>query len=114
MKHLRDGRHGRFATAAGDALFDSDGRGYTANQVHFRLAKGGEKLAHIGGEALHITPLPLGKHDVERQGRFTRTTEAGHNDKLIAWNADIDIFEIMVSCPINRDAVVIGLRYHSR
>ena len=55
-----------------------------------------EILPDVGGETLQITPLALGKADVEGEGRFSGAGDAGDDDELIPGDGQGDILQIML------------------
>ncbi len=73
------------------------------NAVHIGFIHLPKKLASVGGERLDIAALPLGIDGIESEGGLARTAESGDNDQLIARDVDIDILEIVLSGPPDRD-----------
>lgn len=60
-----------------------------------------EKLTCICRQRLNISALPLSEDGVERKGTFTGTGKTGEDHERITWNRDVDIFEIVNTCPPN-------------
>ncbi len=54
--------------AAGGLLVNGNGRGKPLNIVHLRLVHLPQELAGIGGQRLHVPPLPLGIDGIKGQG----------------------------------------------
>ena len=65
-----------------------------------------EKLARIGTQAFHITPLTLGVDRVECQRGLPGTAESGHDDQLVAGELDVDALEIVFPRTANPDALL--------
>src|SRR5690606_23795150 len=57
--YFRSSSHGRTRIGGIDLLFDSNGRGYSANIIYFGFIQSAEKLPGIGRKAFHIPSLPL-------------------------------------------------------
>ena len=81
--------------AAGCFLLDGDGGRKAFNTLDVGLLHQFQELARIGRQALHIAALALGIDRVERQRGFARAGQAGHHDKLAAWDVHVDIFQIV-------------------
>ena len=84
-------------------LIDGNRRGKAVDRVEVGLAHLTQKLARIAGKTLHIATLTFCINGVEGQGAFTRTREPRNNDKLIARDLHIDVFEIMLACTLDDD-----------
>jgi hypothetical protein len=58
--------------------------------------------------------MPLGIERIKRKTGFARPTYASDDYQLIARNAYIDIFQVMRSCPFDKDVICrsagLGLR----
>ncbi len=83
MVDFRDGSDRRAAIQLAGALLDGHRRGQAQDLVHIGLLEDLEILAHITGQAFQVTPLSLGKQDVEGKGRFARTAQPRQDDHLI-------------------------------
>jgi len=88
---LGDSADGRARVVRRSPLVDGDGRREPLDLVHVRLFHLPQELARVGREALDIAPLPLGVDGIERQRRFTRPRDPGHDDHLVARNLDGDV-----------------------
>ena len=75
------------------------------DMVHIRLLHHREKLAGIGRQRLHITSLPFSIERIERKGRFTGTGEAGNHDQFVPWHIQVDVLQVVGSCPFDLDMV---------
>ena len=89
--------HGGARVLAGGLLLDGDGGGQALDMLHIGLLHHLQKLARISGQALDITPLPLGINGVERQAGLARAGQAGDDDQLVARQIDVDALEIMLA-----------------
>ena len=85
------------------ALFDGDRRGEALDEVDVRFFQLIEKLPGVGGKAFDIAALALGVEGVESQGRFAGSGHPGDDDELIAWNLDVEVFEVMLAGANNLD-----------
>ena len=56
-----------------------------------------QELARIGGEALHIAPLPFGIDGVERQRALAGARQAGDHDQPVARQIDVDALEVVLA-----------------
>ena len=64
---FRDGSHGGARVAVRCLLVDGDRGAETFDEVHIRLVHLPKELTRVGGQRLHIAPLPFGKQRVECQ-----------------------------------------------
>ena len=64
---LGDRPHGGAGVVGGRALFDRDRRGEPLDRLHIRLVHLTDELPGVGGERLHIAPLPLGVDRIESE-----------------------------------------------
>ena len=62
-----------------------------------------EELAGVCGERFDIPSLSFGVDGIECQCGLAGAGKAGNDDELIAGELDGDIFEVMLSCPPDRD-----------
>ena len=90
----------------GGLLVNGDGRRETVDIVHVRLVHLTEEHSGIRAQALHIAALPLGIDRVEGEAGFPAAGEAGDNDQLVARDFDVDILEVVLSCALDKNAVV--------
>ena len=56
-------------------------------------------------QRLDITALALGIDGVERQRGLSRAAETGNDRQRVAWNLDVDIFQVVLPCPVHGDAI---------
>ncbi|CKP52984.1 Uncharacterised protein [Mycobacterium tuberculosis] len=71
--HLGDGPDRRSWVAVGRLLVDGHRRRQPLDEVDVRLVHLPEKLAGVGRQRLHVTPLPLGEDGVERERGLARS-----------------------------------------
>ena len=100
---FRNGTNRRSGVFARGFLIDRNRRGKAVDGVEVGLAHLTQKLARIAGKTLHIATLTFCINGVEGQGAFTRTGKPRNNDKLVARDLHIDVFEIMLACTLDDD-----------
>ena len=80
------------------------------DHIHIGLVHQLQELPGVGGQALHIAPLPFGVQGVKRQAGFARTAQAGNHHQLVARNVDVDVLEVVSAGTPDADLVgVVGL-----
>ncbi|MFT3784557.1 MAG: hypothetical protein QM770_00135 [Tepidisphaeraceae bacterium] len=72
-------------------MLDGDRGRQAFDVVEFGLLKLVEELPGVRRQRLHVLPLPLGEHGVERQRGFARARKPGHDDELVARDVDVDV-----------------------
>ena len=92
---LGDGADGGTGVRPGGLLLDGNRGGETVDQVDVRFLDLLEKLAGIGRQRFHVTPLPFGIDRVEGQRRLARPGQAGHHDETVARQTDVDALQIV-------------------
>ena len=107
-----DGGDGGFAASARDALLDGHGRGESVDMIDVRFFHLLDELAGVGRHAVEEAALAFGKEDVEGEGRFARTAQAGHDDEFVAGNFEGNVFQVVLAGAGDADAVVV--RGHGR
>ncbi len=100
---LGGGGHGGARVAGGGALLDRDGRREPVDVVDVRLLHLAEELARVGGEALHVAPLPLGVDGVEGQARLARAAHPGDHHQPVAGDLQGDVLEVVLAGSANGD-----------
>src|SRR5262249_24496582 len=65
-------------------------------------------LARIGREALDVTALALGVDRIERERGLARPRQAGQHHQPVARQLDVDVLEIVLARPANRDHAGVG------
>ena len=103
---FRHRAHGGARVVAGGFLLDADRGRQALDQVHIRLVHQLQELARIGGQALHIAPLPLGIQRVESQAGLARAAQAGDHHQLVARNVQVDVLEVVRTRATNADVRV--------
>ena len=98
---LRQGAHGGAGIRGGGLLLDGDGGREAADLVVARLVHLADKLARVRGERLHVAPLAFRIDGVESQGRFSAAADTCDYHEFISWDANINIFQVMLACAIN-------------
>ena len=81
--------------------------GLALDEIDVGLAHQLQELAGIGTQALDIAALALGVDGVEGERAFARAREAGHDDKLLARDVEIDALEIVLARAAHADEVVL-------
>ena len=92
---LRHRAHGGPGVLAGGLLVNGDGGGEAVDVVHIGLLHLAQEHPGVGGEGLHIPPLPLGIDGVEGQGGLSRSGQAGDHHQLVPGEGDVDIFQVV-------------------
>ncbi len=105
IQHFGDSADGGTRVFADRFLLDGDGRAETADVIYFGFFHLPQKLPGIGRETFDIAPLAFGVDGVEGQGGFAAAADAGEDDELVAGNGDVDVFEVVLLCAANDDAV---------
>src|SRR5660398_252496 len=103
--NLRDCAHGGPGIAGGGFLIDGDGRREPLYGVHIRLVHAPQELAGIGGEALHIPPLPFRIDGVESKAGLTGAGEPGHYNEAVTRETKGDVLEIVLPGAGNDDLI---------
>ena len=101
--NLRDGSHGGTRVAVCGFLVDGNRRREAFNALHIRLFHLSQKLTGIGRKRLHIPALSLCIDRIKGQGRFSRTTQARQNHKLISRDIHTDLFQVVDVCSPDAD-----------
>ena len=76
-------------------LFDGDGGREARDALNVGLVESAHKLSCIGTQALHIAALPFSIQSVERQGRLTRSRQAGDDHQLVLRNLQTDALQVV-------------------
>ena len=105
MINLRHRGDGRFAAAARDALLDGDAGRHAFDQIDIRLFQLLDELPRVGRHAVEKTALPFGKKNIEREGRFARTAQAGDDHHLVARNIERDVLQVVLARAVDADGV---------
>jgi hypothetical protein len=87
---------GRARVARGRLLVDRDRRREPLDRIDVGLLHQAEELARVGGERLHVAPLPLGVDRVEGEARLARAGEPGDHDQGVARQLDVDVLEVVL------------------
>ena len=100
---FRHRAHGGARIVAGGFLFDADGGRETFDQIHIRFVHDLQELARVGGQAFHIAALAFCIQGVKCQAGFARAGKACDNYKLVAWNVQVDVLEVVRARATNAD-----------
>ena len=92
-----DGGDGGLPAPAGGALLNRHGGRKARDGIDVRLLHLLDKLAGIGVQAVEIAALALREEQVEGEGGFAGTREAGDHDHFIPGNGDIQILEVVMT-----------------
>jgi hypothetical protein len=65
-------------------------------------------LARIGRQALDIAALAFGIDRVEGEGGFARARQAGDDHQPVAWDIEVDIFQIVLARAADGDHAGFG------
>ncbi len=92
---LGDRADRRARVVAGCLLLDADGRAQALDDVDIGLVHQLQKLPRVGRQAFDIASLAFGIQGIEGQARFARSAQPGDHHQLVAWNVEVDIFQIV-------------------
>ena len=87
--------HGGARVVRVHLLFNGDGGGETRDAFHVGLVESTHELPRIRTQALHISALAFSIQGVERQGRLTRTREAGDDHQFVLRDLQTDAFQVV-------------------
>ena len=93
---------------AGGFLLDGNRGRQAFDQIDIGFVHHLQKLPSIGGQAFDITPLPFGILRVKRQRRLAAARQTRYHHQLVAWNVQIDVFQIMRARAADADGVVVA------
>ena len=85
------------------ALRHGDGRGKPLNGIHVGSGQRIEKLTRVGGQGLHVVPLPLCIDGVEGQRGFARAGNPRDHHELVAGDLDVDVLEVVDASALDDD-----------
>ena len=68
-----------------------------------------EQTPGIGGDGLEIPPLGLSVERAKRQGRLSRTRDAGEDNQGIARNIDVNVLQVVFTCAANANEIRQGV-----
>ncbi len=97
--NLRDRGHGGARVVRTLLLIDGDGRREPLDAVAVGFLHLPDELPCVGGKRFHVPTLPLSIQRVEGQGGFSRARNAAHDDEAAAWEAYVNILQVMRPCP---------------
>ena len=100
---LRHRAHGGARGAHRVGLVDGNGGRHTIHPVHRWFVHAVEKLAGVGAEGFHITPLAFGIERVKHQTRFARATGARHHRHLPGADVQVDVLQIVLTGTTDAD-----------
>ncbi len=87
-------------------LLNGNGRAQTADEIDLGLFHLPQKLAGIGRETLHVTPLPLGIERIKGQRRFTTAAHPAKNNHLVTGNLQVNAFEVVFLSPFDHNFII--------
>ena len=87
-------------------LFDGDGRRQSGDGFDVRLGGHVQKLAGVGGKALHIAALSFDIYGVEGEAGLARPGEAGKHGQGVSGEIDGDVAEIVLPGPDDANELV--------
>ncbi len=88
----------RTRVASVDLLFDGDCRWNTFNIVYLWFIVTAKELSGVGIETFDISSLSFGVESVEGERGLAGTADSGDDDKFVAWNLDVNAFEVVDAC----------------
>ena len=111
---LGDRADGRARVPRRGLLLDRDGRRQAVDLVDVRLLHHLEELAGIGRQRLDVAALALGVDRVEGERRLARARQAGQHDQLVARQVEVDVLEVVLARPADRDELARGELFWGR
>src|SRR5438128_5324808 len=105
---------GRFATAARNALLDRDARGQTLDEIDIGFFELLDELPRVRRHAVEKSSLSFRKQNVEGKSRFAGAAQTSDHDHLVAWNLDVDAFQVVLTRAVNCDRAVAVLSIRER
>ncbi len=84
-------------------LVNGDCGRYPLDAVHLRFVHTVEELAGVGGEGLHVAPLPFGVDGVKGQRRLARATHSSDHNQFVEGKLETQVLEIVLTCPLDAD-----------
>ena len=103
-----DGADGGTRVMRGGFLLDGDGGREAFDVIHIGLVHDGEKLARVSGKRFDVAPLSFGVDSVKGERGFAAAGKAGDDDKLVARQVKVDIFQIVSACAAYGDGVHVS------
>ncbi|MNM75939.1 hypothetical protein D3C81_877420 [compost metagenome] len=104
-----DGADGRTRVVRGRLLLDGNRRRQTFDGVDVGFFHHRQELPGIGRQRFDIAALAFGVQGIEGQGRLAGTGQAGNDDQLVPGQGQVDVLQVVGSCPTNQDLVHCGL-----
>ena len=99
--------HGRARVVAGRFLLNADRGRQALDHVHIGLVHELQELPRIGAQALDVTALALGIQRVKRQAGFARARQPGDHHQLVAWQVQVNVFQVVGACATDMDVLQI-------
>ena len=87
-------------------LVDRDGGRQPFDEVDVWFLHEPDELAGICRQRLDVAALPLGVECVKRERGLARTGDACNHDKLVAWQAYADVFQVVNAGALDENAVL--------
>jgi hypothetical protein len=103
--HLGRRPHGGAARLGRVALLDGHRGGDAVHPVHVRLLHTLQELLGVGGERLHVPPLPFRVEGVEGEGRLAGAGGSGDDDEGAPGDVDVDPLQVVLPRAPDDDAV---------
>ena len=98
-----DRADGGSGVLAGRLLLDGNGRGEALDRIHVRLVHLLQELPGVGGQGLHVPPLPLRIEGVERQGGLPGAADPRDDDELVPGNLRVDVLQVVLAGALDDD-----------
>jgi hypothetical protein len=111
---LGDRAHCRPRVLRRRLLVDRDRRREALDEVDVGLVHLAEELPGIRRQRFDVPALPLGVDRVERQRRLPRARQAGEDDQAVPGQLEVDVLEVVLASPPDRDDVRHGVSLPGR
>ena len=95
--NLRHRTHGGPGVAVGGLLINGNGGGKPLDALHIRLLHLSQELAGVGGQGLHIAPLPLRVNRVKGQRGLPGAGKSRQHHQFISRNIHGNILEVVLA-----------------
>ena len=110
--NFSDGGDGGTRVSRGGFLVDRNSWREAGDGVKIWFIHHAEKHPGIGGERLNVTPLSFSIDSIKSEAGFTGTGKTSDDDKLVAWDIEVDIFKVVLPSSAHLNAIIGGSALH--
>src|SRR5690625_7359823 len=94
--------------SVGGFLIDRDDWGESINKIDFRTLHHSNELTGVGRQGFDKTSLAFRIDGIKGQRRFPGSAQAGKDHKLLSWNIQVYIFEIVFTGAASKNLILQG------